>query len=164
MEATREGGYTHLRYVSGMLVYFVFSQQPEIGLDWEACNAHARRFFALKLSGPAEGGRVTVTSLDGEEPPAERSVTARAATPEDHALALEAETRMGGGGLSMLARRCATLWIVERRREADPDVAALRIAAVLASVLLGPIVDPAGPEIFGVKTARLKLERAAASR
>jgi hypothetical protein len=35
---------------------------------------------------------------------------------------------------------------------------ALRLAAILASVVLGPILDPETSEIFGVKTARLKIE------
>jgi hypothetical protein len=33
---------------------------------------------------------------------------------------------------------------------------------ILASVHLGPIVDPEGPELFGVKTARAKLDAARA--
>jgi hypothetical protein len=48
------------------------------------------------------------------------------------------------------------VWLVVR--EADDDRAALTIAAVLASMLLGPILAPDGREIFGVRTARLKLE------
>ncbi|HZU83705.1 MAG TPA: hypothetical protein VE987_12345, partial [Polyangiaceae bacterium] len=59
--------------------------------------------------------------------------------------------------LARLARRCQTLWLIAR--EASPDPLALRLAAILASVLLGPIVDAAYEEIFGVKTARSKLER-----
>jgi hypothetical protein len=47
-------------------------------------------------------------------------------------------------------------------READDDRVALRLAMILASVHLGPIIDPRGPDLFGVKTARAKLERASA--
>ena len=43
-------------------------------------------------------------------------------------------------------------------RIADPDALALRLAAILASVLLGPILDARVPELFGVKTARAKLD------
>jgi hypothetical protein len=48
------------------------------------------------------------------------------------------------------------VWLVSRADQADP--LALRLAAILASVFLGPILDVRVPEIFGVKTARAKLE------
>ncbi len=144
--------------------YLVFSQRPDTRMDAEAWDAQARRFFAATLTVGVGGDRLAVTP-DGHAP-AERSVHARAATAEDHALASEAEARMSGGGLGLLARRCPVVWEIAREGEADP--AALRIAALLASVLLGPIVDASGhehgPEIFGVKTAREKLAAAPASR
>jgi hypothetical protein len=77
----------------------------------------------------------------------------------DQAAAEEAETRNGFTGMSQLAFRCETVWLVEATGEADK--VALQIAAVLASVVLGPILAPAGGELFGVKTARAKLERLA---
>ena len=60
-------------------------------------------------------------------------------------------------GLALLARRCQAVWIVERA-DGEPDRLALLLSAILASVLLGPILDPARGELFGVKTARAKLE------
>ena len=73
--------------------------------------------------------------------------------------------------MGLLARRCKTVWLIARGTSAPPstrdvnaspdDRVALLIAAVFASVLLGPILD--GDEIFGVRTARLKLERPAAT-
>ena len=81
---------------------------------------------------------------------------ARPRSDEDLALADQAEARAGGGGLAGLARRCAAVWMIAR--EGDEDALALRLAAILASVYLGPILDARGPEIFGVKTAREKLE------
>jgi hypothetical protein len=48
------------------------------------------------------------------------------------------------------------VWLVTR--ETVDDRIALRLAMILASVHLGPIVDPLGPDIFGVKTARGKLD------
>ena len=47
------------------------------------------------------------------------------------------------------------MWIVEC--EGAQDRAALFIAAIFASVFLGPILSADG-ELFGVRTARLKLE------
>lgn len=144
--------------------YLVFSQRPDTSVDAEAWDAQARRFFGATLTVSTDGERLAVTR-DGQAP-AERPVRARSATDADRARAAEAEARMSGGGLGLLARRCPVVW--EVAREADPDPDALRIAAVLASVLLGPIVDPhgrdGGPEIFGVKTAREKLATAAEPR
>ncbi len=140
--------------------YLVFSQRPDTGVDLAGWDAHARRFFGAAVTTSAEGDRLAVTPR--EEVAALRVVKARPATAEDHALAAAAEARMGGGGLGSLAQRCPTVWEVVR--EAEPDPAALRVAALLSGVLLGPVVDPGVPEIFGVKTAREKLERLAAPR
>jgi hypothetical protein len=149
-------------------VYLVFSQRDDTRPDGATWDTQARRFFGASLTvraGVSEavrdgGARIAVTPEGA--PQAERNVRARTATEADYALARDAEVRMSGGGLGLLARRCPIVWEVEREADSDPD--ALRVAAVLASVLLGPIVDARGPEIFGVKTARQKLERAAASR
>jgi hypothetical protein len=58
--------------------------------------------------------------------------------------------------MSLLAQRCEVVWLVTF--ESDDDRVALTIAAILASTLLGPILSPAGDEVFGVRTARMKLE------
>jgi|ERR1700722_13315625 hypothetical protein len=140
--------------------YLVFSQRPDASVDLEGWDAHARRFFGATVSAGQDVRQLAVTAVGQQI--AWRSVRSRPATPEDHALAAEAEARMAGGGLGLLARRCPTVWEVVR--EAELDVDALRVAALLASVLLGPVVDGRGPEIFGVKTARAKLEASAAKR
>ena len=129
--------------------YLVFAQQREAAVDLGAWDAHARRFFGASLSRD-DDGRLVLT------PGGARTATARPRTGADLALADAAEARAGGGGLATLARRCPTVWLVAR--EGDDDAVALRLAAILASVLLGPIVDARGPDIFGVKTARAKLE------
>ena len=48
------------------------------------------------------------------------------------------------------------VWLVTRDKE--DDRVSLTIAAILASTLLGPILAPEGDAIFGVRTARMKLE------
>jgi hypothetical protein len=48
------------------------------------------------------------------------------------------------------------VWLVVR--ESPDDRVALTLAAILASALLGPVLAPEGDELFGVRTARLKLE------
>jgi hypothetical protein len=140
--------------------YLVFAQRHDPSPDAVGWDAQARRFFGATLAVSPAGDRLAVTP-DGHAV-ASRAVRVRSATEADYALATEAEARMSGGGLGLLARRCAMIW--EVTREADPDSDALRVAALLASVLLGPIVDAHGPQIFGVKTAREMLAREAASR
>jgi hypothetical protein len=133
--------------------YLVFSQRAETTMDVEAWAAQAIRFFGTRLETSSWNDRIVL--IPAARARAERRLTARARTDEDLILADAAEVRAGGGGLAGLARRCPTVWRVVR--ETDPDPLALRLAAILASVLLGPIVDPAGPDIFGVKTARERL-------
>lgn len=137
--------------------WLVFSQSAEPSLDVAAWDAHARRFFDARLVSAGVGGpgelRVVVTPKQG--PAGERTVVARLRTAHELALAEEAEVRQGGG-LGLLARRCPTVWSVAC--DGPDDRVALLLAAVLAGVGLGPIVDPRGPEIFGVKTARAKLQ------
>jgi hypothetical protein len=98
---------------------------------------------------------VVLVSPDAEAH-GERTVTVREKTAADLDLAEEAERRAGGGGLVTVARRCRSVLVVGR--VAASDRLALRLAAILASAHLGPIVDPETGEMFGVKTARAKLD------
>jgi hypothetical protein len=142
----------------------VFSSSPGADVDVAAWDAHAQRFFRtrLALAGSLDDAEpaILVTPLAATanapvEPAAERRIAWRARRAEDLDLADAGEARAGGGGLAGLARRCPTVWLVERA--SDDDRLALRLAMVLASVHLGPILDARGPELFGVKTARAKL-------
>lgn len=133
--------------------YIVFSSTSAQSVDAGGWDAHAQRFFRTRLL-PAGGGRVRVLAEGATE--AERSVAWRERSESDLAAAEEGERRAGGGGLVLVARRCGSVWLVTR--EADDDRVALRLAMILASVHLGPIVDPRGPDLFGVKTARAKLD------
>jgi hypothetical protein len=138
----------------------VFSQrgaEPEV----DAWDAYGARFLDCRL-GPAEppvrtaaGVALHLVVTASTASPAIVSLEGRAREDADLRLADLAEKRAGGGGLALLARRCPTVWLVER---AEDDAAALRLAAVLAGVLLGPIVDVESAEIYGVKTARLRLQ------
>jgi hypothetical protein len=132
--------------------------QGEARLDVSAWNAHAERFFRTRIgvteASPSPEAVCFVVAPEGAAP-GTRWAHARPRAIEDLALADAAEARVGGGGLALLARRCPTVWLVAR--EADDDALALRLAAILAGVLLGPILDVRVPELFGVKTARAKL-------
>ena len=148
-----QAGYTRTRMAG--LEYLVFSQSSVTTVDVGAWGAQAARFFGTRLEASSWDDRLVMIPRDGGR--SERRLLARARTDDDLIAADAAEARAGGGGLALLARRCPTVWQVVR--ESDPDPVALRLAAILASILLGPIVDPSVPEIFGVKTARERLER-----
>jgi hypothetical protein len=139
--------------------YVVFSSSPDARADVVAWDAHALRFFATRLGvlGDLDAPelRVHVTPPRGE--PGERLLASRPRAAEDLALADLAEQRAGGGGLVLVARRCQRVWLVGRREGDDP--LALRLSMALASIHLGPVLDARGPDLFGVKTAREKLER-----
>ncbi len=124
----------------------VFSQQAEplvAAAEWKRA---AERFFNAKLAFGPES-----IEVEGSV----RRVVGRMRTPADLTDALASETRTGFTGLYDLAeRRCQVVWVVERRGAMDRN--ALLIAAILASVCLGPILGD--DELFGVRTARQKLE------
>jgi hypothetical protein len=143
--------------------YLVFSQQAvtPAAVNVEAWSAQAERFFDARL-GLAEPVREAAGSVElrlvltpSGGGAGILAVRGRASTEHDRALADAGERLAGGGGLALLARRCPGVWHVERRGDVDP--LALRLAAIFASILLGPIVDRTSGEIFGVKTARAKL-------
>jgi hypothetical protein len=138
--------------------YLVFSSVSPARLDVPAWDGQAQRFFGTRLelvgeAGPEGRGRVRV--VPANEQAGERGIELRPREPADLVLAEEGEARAGGGGLALLARRCHAVWVVTR--EAEKDRLALRLAMIVASVALGPILDARGPELFGVKTARGKL-------
>jgi hypothetical protein len=132
----------------------VFSQSKDATRDVPAWDAQAARFFATRLQVGA-GDEILVTHGAGAAE--SLCVSGRAREARELALADEVEAR-SGGGLGHLAHRCPTVWLVERRD--DHDLVALRLAAILASMLLGPILDARVPELLGVKTARERLESA----
>jgi hypothetical protein len=139
------------------LLVFAQSAGP---VDIDAWSAHASRFFATRIGLGNEEGSFVIAP-DGQAPGI-RSARMRPCTAGDFAAADAAELKMGGGGMALLARRCSVTWNVARETANDP--LALRLAAILASVLLGPILDVSTGEIFGVKTARAKLEALAQAR
>jgi hypothetical protein len=145
----------------------VYAQRHDARLDLLQLQQQARRFFGARV------GLTVEKAYPPDRPPpsvdaahvvvAPKNISAetrfiygRPRTQEDLEAAEAAEARSGGGGLALLARRCGYVWLVGI--EAEPDPHALLLAAILGSVLLGPILAPSGEELFGVKTARLKLE------
>lgn len=146
--------------------YAVFAQRPDVRLDIEALKRQAEQFFATKIgmtvdkrygdvAPEVDAARVIVSGGDATAS-GTRLCYGRAVDPSDLAAAEEAERAIGTYGLALLAQRCRTIWTVVP--EGEDDRAALTIAAILASALLGPILSPGGQEIIGVRSARLKLE------
>lgn len=148
--------------------YLLFAQRSDACLDMHAIKQHAQRFFATKVGltvdkkcrddpPMTDAARIVVASDDGLVS-GTRLCFGRAADMGDLALVEEAERSQGSTGMALLAQRCPTVWLIETAG-GEEDRAALTLAAILASVLLGPIVPPKGDRVFGVRTARLELEK-----
>jgi hypothetical protein len=143
--------------------FVVFAQRGDARIDLPAWSHHAERFFATTLGLAVEkkyGDAAPVVDaaeflLSHAGTPASRRAFARPREEEDLALARAAEARSRHTGLVLLAGRCSMVWMVAR--ESPTDACALRLAAILASILLGPILDATAGQLFGVKTAREKL-------
>lgn len=66
---------------------------------------------------------------------------------------------LGGAGMDALVAKARTVWQVGLAVEGEGDRRApLVMAAVLATVLLAPVVPPDEVTVFGVRGARLRLE------
>ena len=66
---------------------------------------------------------------------------------------------IGGAGMDALVARATRAWMVEKRPAMGGDPRApLAMAALLAGVLLAPVVPPEGGAIFGLKGARTRLD------
>ncbi len=147
--------------------FLVFSQRGDACLDVSQLKHHASRFFATKIGlsvdkrygdnpPSSDAARVVVASDDGLAA-GTRLCFARPADATDLARVEEAERQHGATGMALLAQRCPTVWLIETEG-GDDDRVALVLAAIFASVMLGPIVPPRGDDVFGVRTARMKLE------
>ena len=104
--------------------------------------------FTLRpLGDPAEPAVVQVHTLPLAEAPAVKAAAERAAE------------AIGGAGMDALVARATRAWLVARTPASGGDPRApLAMAALLAGVLLAPVVPPEGGVIFGLRGARLRLE------
>jgi hypothetical protein len=79
--------------------------------------------------------------------------------PAVKAAADRAVEAIGGAGMDALVARATRAWMVEKSPATGGDPRApLAMAALLAGVLLAPVVPPEGGAIFGLKGARTRLE------
>lgn len=146
--------------------YTVFTQRRDAALDVAAIRAHATRFFDTKLgltvnktyaaTPPEVDAARVVLANDDKTASGTRFCFGRPTAANDLSAAEAAEQAQRTHGMALLAQRCPIVWLVVR--ESSDDRVALTLAAILASSLLGPILSPDGDELFGVRTARMKLE------
>jgi hypothetical protein len=145
--------------------YVVFAQRPDARLEIAQLRQHAERFFGttLGLTVPKmyggewpETDAATVVLGPSTVPGGVRLCFGHPRVDAELDAAQAAELRNGFTGMFDLAKRCPTTWLVAV--ESQIDRTALLLAAIFASVVLGPILSPGGGELFGVRTARAKLE------
>jgi hypothetical protein len=145
--------------------YTVFAQRKDARVEIDLWERHASQFFEARLglvvpkrydfdAPKVDAARVVLLPTGGDQ--GIRLCYGRPRADDDLRIAEDADTRAGSPGLGLLARRCPTVWLVET--SGDSDRLSLLLAAILASVVLGPILSPDGRELFGVRTARTKLE------
>lgn len=150
-------------------VYTVFAQRSDACLDLVALRHHASRFFGAKIGLTVDkryGGHAPdmdaariVLSTDDASTSGTRLIYGRRAEAADVDAAGAAERAQNTTGMALLAQRCGAVWLVVR--EGEDDRVALLVSAIFASVMLGPILTPAGDRLLGVRSARLELERRA---
>lgn len=148
--------------------FAVFSQDRDARLATSALKQNATRFFGAKIGATVDKSYVGAIDVDAARiviatedatTSGTRLCFGRPVTLADREAADEAERAQGTNGLADLARRCRMLWLIVP--ETHDDRVALTLAAVFATVMLGPILrvtSDRGAEIFGVRTARTKLE------
>jgi hypothetical protein len=127
----------------------VFSQDDSPRLRVREWQHNASRFFETPIELKESHGVVAKLAVG----PAAREVRGRLRDEDDLRDALEAENARGNGMYDLAERRCGSVWLVER--EGPEDRTALILAAVIASVCLGPILGDGA--LFGVRTAREKI-------
>jgi hypothetical protein len=132
----------------------VFAQGAEPRLAFADWQRNAQRFFDTAIEIEDRAATSARVKLNGVT----RVVFGRTRDDGDLRDALAVESARGNGLYDLAERRCPSMWLVEREGASDRN--ALLLAAVIASVSLGPILG--GDALFGVRTAREKLEALAA--
>ena len=145
------------------LAWSVLSPDPNGAIDLPRWMAAARAHLGAELSLVAPGDDAAPWQL-GVAPAREvgRVTTVRLRTilveeaPAVREAALRGCEAIGGAGMDALVARARRVW----QAEDDGTAAPLVLAAVLANVLLGPVVPPREVTIFGLRGARERLDRA----
>ena len=137
------------------MTFLVFSQEPGCP-SFERLATHAARFFSTALELREQTEESVVIRLVCSRPAlhGDFRIASRATTRDDLMSAREAEARGRAGGMAALAEKCKQIWAIERVGAESPHEAArLTLAAICASVALGPVLPPDGSTLFGVRGA-----------
>jgi hypothetical protein len=151
--------------------YTLLSPDPSARIDLARWAHQARSFFGAKIelvqqklypdgrTPDADAAEVEVSR--GREPKVTR---VRLVTlpiddaPEARVAGALGARAIGGAGFDALVERAQRVWQIDAEVPSGGDPRApLTLAAVIAAVLLAPIVPPGGGVIFGVKGARERL-------
>ncbi len=125
-------------------------------LDAARLAHQARTFFDVELRFDETTSLVELSSRE-----LRASRVRVAASPLDEATLARARrgvAAIGGAGFDVLVDRARSAYRVTLDGDGD-DRAPLTVAAIVASIVLGPIVPPDEETIFGVRGARQRLER-----
>lgn len=149
--------------------YSLLSPEHSSRIDIARWQHQAKRFFDFEVtiepakSYPSDGyplaDRCTLTWQRGSD----RQDVALITLPLDRApqvvaAAERAVDAIGGAGFDVLVHRAVRLWQLQGAPTARIGEAVTSCAALLASVLLAPVLDPSGRSIYGVKGARERLD------
>ncbi|AUX45651.1 hypothetical protein SOCE26_071460 [Sorangium cellulosum] len=150
----------------------LLSPEPEARIDEHRWAHQARVFFGAELTlvqkkvyPSGSTPMVDAVEVDVARAGGAPSRVLVLTVPLDRAPAVRAAAAagvraIGGAGFDALLARARRAWQVREPPLAGDDARApLALAAVLAAVLLAPVVPPGEATIFGVKGARERLER-----
>ena len=129
----------------------VFAQDDSPRLRVREWQHNAKQFFDATIELASSQSTTAKLSIGAQT----REIRGRIREENDLRDAIEVESARENGMYDLAERRCGSIWIVER--EGPEDRTALVIAAVIASVCLGPILGDGA--LFGVRTAREKLDQ-----
>jgi hypothetical protein len=139
--------------------YVVFSQSSDLCWPLVALLGNARRFFDLSVDVLEERDATLRVAVDRAGTHAHYRLTIEPSTPELQARARSAEIAGRAAGMATLAARCPTVWRIEPEAAA-PDALTLKLAGLLASVALGPVLPPDDSTLFGVRGANERAQKA----
>jgi hypothetical protein len=153
----------------GAGAWLAFVQAEQARVDFVGLLEAARRHHAglqlvvLEESGfdpagpPPELTRARLAVTNAAPPYSGRfTLTARPRDEEDLAAAREAEARGRASGMAALAERCRFVWEIAPDPDAD-EAALLQLAALCATVALGPVLPADRSTLLGVRSAMTRL-------
>jgi len=138
------------------MTYLVFSQEPRGRPPFERLQINGARFFSTTLEQLEDDETSVVVRLVCARPAVRGDfrITSRDTVNDDIMNARDAEARGRAGGMAMLAEKCKQVWMIEAAGDDEPGEAAyFTLAAVCASVALGPVMPPDAATLFGVRGA-----------